>query len=464
MRLGQFLAKKVKLGQFQDMTHDNILLVRYSYTIPFRYASSARPRRMAHHVTAYPADTARTSSLRTSATQQLSTLVHAGQTNHSAAAAESKVLVHAGRRNHSAAAAPSNISVALCVVGQLMRLELDSKLMQIVEPQLLAQRRVGLFFALAKGDASYVNRKVGSSRTYGEHLIDAPFGTKYLSKLALGHNSRDILDESVCNGFNVAGACAQRSSTGPCGCPHWQLAVDWALLDQPSSGYIPDVGWAAHLNKHAQGEDLTRELMRQQMHLRQWSHLRECMFLVDRAEVQANAKYDVVLKLREDTRVLLPWVVPPSFARGGITSLSCLKWDGVMDAAFGIARKWAWHIMDGMSADWYLARPHWTNRTVPKNPESWLRSLLTYRGVPSRTVYACELPMVSVRYLANYDDSGIGSTFMRVKPSHYTQLLNTYGIGSGCFGLGAGDRVCKTEFHRKLKSMGPCPPSQCRSR
>ena len=163
--------------------------------------------------------------------------------------------------------------------------------------------------------------------------------------------------------------------------------------------YPADLVWAKHLNKAHRG--MNASLLRQQLHILQWSHLRTCMFLVDAEELSKGTQLGLVLKLREDSFALQPWLIPSSWAQLGLTSLHCMQWGGVTDGVYAVGRRWAWTIMEGLATDWYIS--HYAlekaGLPIPHNPESWIARLAKLKNVPVHTTSLCKLPFLSVRFV-----------------------------------------------------------------
>ena len=65
----------------------------------------------------------------------------------------------------------------------------------------------------------------------------------------------------------------------------------------------------------------------------------------------AGAHFDLVVKLRDDSLALEPWVVPAVWASRGLSTINCMEHGGLMDATFVVGRPWAILIFEGMSAD-----------------------------------------------------------------------------------------------------------------
>jgi hypothetical protein len=200
----------------------------------------------------------------------------------------------------------------------------------------------------------------------------------------------------------------------------------------------------------------------------QWSHLRSCMFLLDAEEQDKH--FGLVLKLRDDSFALRPWLIPASWAQRGLTSLRCMQWGGVMDSTFAVGRRWAWTIMEGLAADWYIS--HYAvsaaNLRIPHNPESWLARLAKLKRVPVQEKALCKLPFVSVRFVNNNASAeNTEAPGLVVKRRHYqaaryddacwaTPSRNGSGGWSNC----AGAESMRTT----LESLKMCPQQLCSTR
>lgn len=219
--------------------------------------------------------------------------------------------------------------------------------------------------------------------------------------------------------------------------------------------------WAEHLDKADRG--INASLRRQQLHILQWTHLRTCMFLLDAEERErAGIQFGLVLKLREDSFALQPWPIPSSWAHRGLTSLRCLQWGGVMDSTFAVGRRWAWAIMEGLAADWYIS--HFAlaaaNLRIPHNPESWLAGLAQLKQVPVQERPLCKLPFVSVRFVNNASAPDVV-----VKRYHYQAATHDDRCWATLNGSGSWSRCADAESMRTtLETMRICPEELCDTR
>ena len=188
-----------------------------------------------------------------------------------------------------------------------------------------------------------------------------------------------------------------------------------------------------------------------------------CMFLLDAEEQErAGMQFGLVLKLREDSFALQPWPIPSSCAHRGLTSLRCLQWGGVMDSTFAVGRRWAWAIMEGLAADWYIS--HFAlaaaNLRIPHNPESWLARLAQLKQVPVQERPLCKLPFLSVRFVNNASAPAVV-----VKRYHYQAAAHDDRCWATLNGSGAWSRCADAESMRTtLETMRICPEELCDTR
>ena len=201
------------------------------------------------------------------------------------------------------------------------------------------------------------------------------------------------------------------------------------------------------------------------------------MFLVD-AEEQSKAgkRFGLVLKLREDSFALQPWLIPSSWAQRGLTSLRCMHWGGVMDSTFAVGRRWAWAIMEGLSADWYISHYALSEAglAIPHNPESWIAGLAKLKNVPLQTKALCKLPFVSVRFVDYNAGAENTKISVVVKRRHYQAARYDDRCGSRNVTTPvewrSGDPIARSKcagsesMRATLLSLKICPGQLCLSR
>ena len=201
------------------------------------------------------------------------------------------------------------------------------------------------------------------------------------------------------------------------------------------------------------------------------------MFLVD-AEEQSKAgeRFGLVLKLRDDSFALQPWLIPSSWAQRGLTSLHCMQWGGVMDSTFAVGRRWAWAIMEGLAADWYIS--HYALKeagiAIPHNPESWIAGLAKLKHVPMQTKALCKLPFVSVRFVKYNASAENAEMSLVVKRRHYQAARHDESCWSTRIGpsevfpdhgkLAQAKCAGSESMRATLETLVMCPQKLCRSR
>lgn len=239
------------------------------------------------------------------------------------------------------------MSLAVCITGQVSRMEWKSKLENVVKPNVATWPRMGIFMVLSNTNVNYVNPY--------KHPIVSP----------------------ECP---PSGCLSTVRSDVPPG-----IVVRETIFKERD--YITDMEWAKRMDKF----DPVTNLKRQNMHLSQWSKLRVCMQLVEDVELKEHFTYEVVVKLREDSMALMPFHIPREWSDKGIVTLNCNMWGGLMDGFYVLGRKWASKVMEGLSVDWYF------EHDIPnKNPETWLLRIVNKHKIPKLFVDRCVMPFVPV--------------------------------------------------------------------
>lgn len=201
------------------------------------------------------------------------------------------------------------------------------------------------------------------------------------------------------------------------------------------------------------------------------------MFLVDAEEQRkAGNRFGLVLKLRDDSFALQPWLIPSSWAQRGLTSLHCMQWGGVMDSTFAVGRRWAWAIMEGLAADWYISHYALTEAgiAIPHNPESWIAGLAKLKHVPMQTKALCKLPFVSVRFVKYNASAENAEMSLVVKRRHYQAARHDESCWSTRIGpsevfpdhgkLAQAKCAGSESMRATLETLVMCPQQLCRSR
>ena len=165
------------------------------------------------------------------------------------------------------------------------------------------------------------------------------------------------------------------------------------------------------------------------------------------AEHALHSRMDSVLKIRDDSYVLAPFVasVPTRYSQRWIVALKCMGHDGVMDATYWIGRASAHASLTRPIRDWN------EGRGVPtKNPEMWLAHSFRRALIPVYKRGFCTLPFVSIRKVC-FPREGLF-----VKSLHHSALLSP-----SCYQ--GRSLACRLKLQTSMRIFSPCPRSICRS-
>jgi len=303
---------------------------------------------------------------------------------------------------------------AVCVVGQLARLELASKINRLLVPALQAGHALGVFFYL-DGGAAVQMTAVEAAGSFGAGLY-----RKYKARDVKRLVQRE-LEEAV------------PAAVG-------NLTVEATLNRLPAQHYVvvPPRGNASDLRPPVDAKlvvksgNVTVELgnasvsahARFQMHFTQLSHNRECLKHVQQRELRQGVFYDAVVRLRDDAIVFAPWRL---WRLPGLLTVQAASMGGVNDHAFVVERRSADALLRSPIEDYYLdsrvTGSHWGVN------EHLMKTVARSHLVPIRASSVCELPQISHRGLLN-------ATHWRVQASYAEAYLEEEGGGAACDPLG----------------------------
>jgi hypothetical protein len=207
------------------------------------------------------------------------------------------------------AAGPTHsLGVAVCITGQVSRLEVASKVRNILEP-LAAATNVDVFLSLASGGSVFNNPQT-----------DPSDDGKYVCQSSLRS------DESVRAAF---APYFQDSKIEP---HHAQDEVETVVLDRWPYMYK----W-----KHT-GDDAHSNASRaRHVHnvMSQMRHQKECAELIESYEGRAGGTYDVVLKVRDNSIAVRPVVPEKLLSVTTVTLKHCTYWWGFQDKVMVLPRR-----------------------------------------------------------------------------------------------------------------------------
>jgi len=249
--------------------------------------------------------------------------------------------------------AVSSLGVAVCVLGQLTRLEIDSKIRNIAEP-IANFTNVDVFLSLEIGRAVYNNKETD---TAGEECSSASISVEEV-KEAFAPYFRDGRFEAHMD-ENVA-------------LDRWPLLYKYK---HPGENYSDYSARAKHISNVVS----------------QMRHQKDCVELIQQHEESTGGRYDVVLKVRDNTLALRP-VVPEKLLN--ITDVNfkhCEWWGGLQDKVMLLPRRYlektlgdTYPSMLAVMNDPVLEQRLENMSLESENTEQVLKSVIVANGVPYR--------------------------------------------------------------------------------
>lgn len=242
----------------------------------------------------------------------------------------------------------------MCVVGQLSRLELDSKVANVLKPTWeLKPAALDVFLALEVGSHVYSNLDFGAI-------------------LAQQHSSCGVekspaeVERQLQPWF--AGASYSNHTTRPIDMNSWK--------------------------RYRRDRPMAERVTRLQHHLSQFVHMRTCSQLIEAHEVREGHHFDVVLKMRDNTIAVSPFALAAHHVAHHAWTKRCVEWGGYNDKAMLIPRRHVDGALRSVSEDFFIQPT--LGRRIP-NSERLLKAVLDVHDVTVTRVTAEQLPLVDGR-------------------------------------------------------------------
>ena len=211
----------------------------------------------------------------------------------------------------------SESRVAICVTGQLARLELGSKIHRLVVPNLHLGSEVGLFIRLDYEEKVHLARKSSFPYSFHTHKHDSSnhviflpdptfYGKSIRYGLFAGTNESELyrlVNQSVHRSLELHAINTKNKSDG-------NFVLRTSIQSPLMKEYVPTQG----LPENCTAKD------RFQIHMRWRESLRECMLMVEKEEILKRKFYDVIIRIREDSFVLKALPILQWLHRGKVTS------------------------------------------------------------------------------------------------------------------------------------------------
>jgi hypothetical protein len=286
---------------------------------------------------------------------------------------------------------------ALCLTGQLSRLEVATKVSRIVEPNLARGVDVDLFMYLDKPRPGRPPRQSRPKLQLGTELYTG--------------FSADQLQQFVMENTRSTGA--------------GRFRCEARLHSSPEPYRFVKYGDKEPL--FPLDDDLTAD-ERFQLNFAMLAQLRSCMQMVGAAEVRDRAHYDYVVRLRDDSVVFDDWHLRPELFGESITDVKEASWGAINDHTYVVSRQYADAMFRGPVEDYYLQNS--VTKPVFGTSEVMLLHVSLAHKVPLNIVPVCDMPLVPLRGMLN-------ATHWRLHPMYASLFLD---------GVRAGNRTCATSM------------------
>lgn len=285
------------------------------------------------------------------------------------------------------------LKIAICLTGQLARLELMSKIVNIIIPNVKLGHTVHLF-VLLDSDVAEVKQ------TFWRYdYSEAPFASYDVKKMQ-GYIAKKVFDADLGNLF-VSRVRLESPSQN-----QFEVVADFVPVEDKT---------IAHQNTlvGANKDGIETAADRFQNNLRWMNGLRDCVKWMQAAEQEQGFFYDLVVRLRDDTLAFAPWIFEAAQLKNSLTSLSLGSYRGINDHNLVVDRKYADVLFRGLTEDYYFNK---TNRMVLwGNPEHRIFQVATAYRVNIRTATICKQPLIPLR-------SSHNSTHWLLHPAYTDKL------------------------------------------
>ena len=278
---------------------------------------------------------------------------------------------------------------AICLTGQLKRLELFSKVANIFAPNLRAGAVLGVF--------AYLDNSTEMRATSGQGK--APDFYDGMSAAALQHLLHETTTEAAVFGAE-------------------QLHVEVQLSDEHQ--------WFTVYNNNTGG--LKQHF---QLNFAMMSQWRACALMVERHELKTRQFYDYVMRLRDDTYALDAWHLDAVSFRGSISAVEPGGWGGLNDHNFVFARDFMQAFFRAPTEDYYMAHLHWMaghNSEEVGNPEGLLKRMADQHGAVVKPLHPCLLHATVLRGLADATQWLLHPTYSRL----YDEFIVAHNASNTC--------------------------------
>ena len=157
--------------------------------------------------------------------------------------------------------------------------------------------------------------------------------------------------------------------------------------------------------------------------------LRDCVKWVQRTEQEQKWFFDLVVRLRDDTLALGPWILDSSYL-GFLTSAKSGNFRGINDHNFVVDREWADKLLRGLVEDYYFNSS--LENVMWGSAEMRVRQMAEAYNIPMRTKNICEQPLIPLRGLVNESHWRLHPLYVRHFDGDCAELAEQNSLGRCC--------------------------------
>mmetsp|Transcript_29868 Transcript_29868/g.55975 ORF Transcript_29868/g.55975 Transcript_29868/m.55975 type:complete len:621 (-) Transcript_29868:307-2169(-) len=292
----------------------------------------------------------------------------------------------------------AEMDVGICITGQIRRLELQTKVDRLIRPLQDAGYRVGVALVIdPREETNFIHRHAGLP--YGNFTVELGNFTNLQQAVdTLPHNITVIADAFI---------------------PH-----DYPVDDR----YV----WSMFSKQPEKGIEYAQS--RARSHMRQWEALDRC------SELLLHHFKAFSIRLRDDSAVLEPFVLPAELEEGSIYVPSCAPCGGLNDkfalaVGHDSALKYYTSPLAMMRSNFELIQESQRLRSrEPLSPEAVLQNSLDLANISVKRFMPAELPIVPSKFLQAKNGSHYlcvpaqGENFVECYSDKIWHKLNSRGV------------------------------------
>ena len=282
------------------------------------------------------------------------------------------------------------VRVAVCITGQLARLELASKVRHFIGANIGKGYVFDVFATLSRD----YNRRVNAfyPTTSSPHFKE----NGSFTDIGLFDELTPLRLDNALEGVHYHRALAFHRNVS--------FGFHYELVHQRTN-YTVHEG-LAHLGDKFTN-DIDAQMARERLHMTQWYGLKRCMALVESYEKSSlfgDNRFNMVAKFRDDSVVMWPFHLPTSFLGNHpnfILTLNCMnsKKRGIHDNFYIISRSKAPCFLNSF-VDYYYKNADALMEARLQNPEMFVAFYAQYCKLHPISVSLCTAPVLSMDFMA----------------------------------------------------------------